>query len=291
MQDFLKEYEKRRELIEIYLKKFLELEGVSSPLKEAMQYTIKAGGKRFRPVIMYETYRICGGRDEEEIMPPACAAELIHTFTLIHDDLPAIDNDELRRGKPTLHKVFGEDVAILAGDALFIYGIEVFLEAKSEPEKILKALKSLVKSLGSKGVIEGEVLDVKGVGMKPNQNYVKKIHAKKTALFISSCLEIGSIFGGANDEEIKKFKEAGFEMGMAFQIQDDILDIVGEKEKLGKEVRKDADKMTFVKVFGLEKSKEIARIHIQNAKKILKELPYNTKFLEKTCDFIISRNY
>jgi len=289
--NFREEYETIKRKIEESLINFISIEEVSSPLREAMRYLILAGGKRLRPLLVYETYRICGGKDDEEILPPACATELIHTFTLIHDDLPAIDNDDMRRGKPTVHKVFGEDIAILAGDALFIYGIEVFLRSKSKTEKILKALSSLLNALGPRGVIEGEVLDVKSVNMKPEKEYVRKIHTKKTAMFISSCLEIGAILGGAREEEIKKFKEAGIEMGIAFQIKDDILDATGNKEELGKNVKKDANKMTYVKVYGLEKAKEIAKNQIERAKKILKELPYNTNFLQKICDFIIERNY
>jgi len=291
MDNFKEEYEIRKRKIEESLSNFISIDEVSSPLREAMRHLILAGGKRLRPVLVYETYRICGGKDDEEILPPACSTELIHTFTLIHDDLPAIDNDDMRRGKPTVHKVFGEDIAILAGDALFIYGIEIFLKSKSKPEKILKALSSLLNALGPRGVIEGEVLDIKSVDMEPEKEYVRKIHTKKTAMFISSCLEIGAILGEAKEEEIKKFKEAGLEMGMAFQIQDDILDVTGDKEKLGKNVKKDANKMTYVRVYGLEKAKEIAQKHIDRAKYLLKELPYKTDFLQKICDFIIERNY
>ena len=291
MSNFKEEYEIRKRKIEESLNNFISISEVSSPLREAMRHLILAGGKRLRPVLVYETYIICGGKDDNEILPPACATELIHTFTLIHDDLPAIDNDDMRRGKPTVHKVFGEDIAILAGDALFIYGIETFLKSKAKPEKILKALNSLLDALGPRGVIEGEVLDIKSVDMEPEEEYVRRIHTKKTAMFIASCLEIGAILGEAKEEEIKKFKEAGLEMGMAFQIQDDILDVTGDKEKLGKDVKKDANKMTYVRVYGLEKAREIAQKHIDRAKHLLNELPYKTDFLEKICDFIIERNY
>ncbi len=289
--NFKREYEIKKRKIEESLNKFILLKEVSSPLREAMRHLILSGGKRIRPILVYETYRICGGENEEEILPPACATELIHTFTLIHDDLPAIDNDDIRRGKPTVHKVFGEDIAILAGDALFIYGVEIFLKSIAKPDKIIRALNSLLNSLGPRGVIEGEVLDIKSIDKKPDEEYVKNIHTKKTANFISSCLEIGAILGGAREKEIKKFKEAGFEMGMAFQIQDDILDIIGDKEKLGKSVKKDINKMTYVKVYGLQKAREIAKEHIERAKKLLKEVPYKTDFLQKLCDFIIERNY
>ena len=291
MSNFKEEYEISKRKIEESLNNFISINEVSSPLREAMRHLILAGGKRLRPVLVYETYIICGGKDDNEILPPACATELIHTFTLIHDDLPAIDNDDMRRGKPTVHKVFGEDIAILAGDALFIYGIEIFLKSKAKPEKILKALNSLLDALGPRGVIEGEVLDIKSVDMEPEEEYVRRVHTKKTAMFIASCLEIGAILGEAKEEEIKKFKEAGLEMGMAFQIQDDILDVTGDKEKLGKDVKKDANKMTYVRVYGLEKAREIAQKHIDRAKHLLKELPYKTDFLEKICNFIIERNY
>ncbi len=291
MKNFQEEYEIRKNKIEENLLKFISLENVASPLKEAMQHLILAGGKRIRPIVAYETYRICGGKEEEEILFPCCAIEIVHTFTLIHDDLPPIDNDDLRRGVPTVHKAYGEDIAILAGDALFIYGIEVFLKSKSEPDRLLRALNSLVKALGPKGVIEGEVLDIKGEKMEPEENYLKRIHLEKTAIFFSSCLEIGAILANAKKEEISKFKEIGLEMGMAFQIQDDILDLTGDKEKMGKKVKKDINKMTFVKVFGLEKSIEIAKSHIDRAKFILDSLPYDTTFLKNLCDFIIKRTF
>ncbi len=291
MENFLREYEIRKKKIEENLLKFLSLENVTSPLKEAMQHLILAGGKRIRPILTYETYRICGGKEDHEIIPPACAIEIVHTFTLIHDDLPCIDNDDLRRGVPTVHKAFGEDIAVLAGDALFIYGIEVFLKSKSEPLKLLRALDSFVKALGPKGVIEGEVLDIKGEKMEPDVDYLKKIHLEKTAKFFSSCLEIGAILANAKKEEVEKFKEIGLEMGMAFQIQDDILDLTGDKEKVGKRVKKDINKMTYVKVFGLEKSIEIAKSHIDRAKFILDNLPYDTSFLKNLCDFIIKRTF
>lgn len=291
MKNFKEEYETKKKKIEENLIKFIFLQDVISPLREAMQHLIIAGGKRIRPILTYETYRICGGKDDEEIIPPACAIELVHTFTLIHDDLPAIDNDDLRRGVKTVHKAYGENIAILAGDALFIYGIELFLKSKSEPDRLLRALNSLVKALGPKGVIEGEVLDIKGEKMEPEENYLKRIHLEKTAIFFSSCLEIGAILASTKEEEISKFKEIGIEMGMAFQIQDDILDLTGDKEKMGKKVKKDINKMTYVKVSGLEKSIGIAKSHIDRAKYILDSLPYDTTFLKNLCDFIIKRTF
>ncbi|MEN3043972.1 MAG: polyprenyl synthetase family protein [Candidatus Hydrothermales bacterium] len=291
MKNFLEEYNKRKAKIEEYLLKYITLKDVSSPLREAMQHLILAGGKRVRPIITYETYKVCGGEDDKEIIPPACAVEIVHTFTLIHDDLPAIDNDDLRRGVPTVHKVYGEDIAILAGDALFILGIEVFLDSKAKTERVLLALNSLVKALGPRGVIEGEVLDIKGESMELNTHYLKNIHFKKTALLFSSCFEIGAILGNADKEMISKLKDAGIELGMAFQIKDDILDATGEKEKTGKKIKKDINKMTYVKAYGVEKSLEIAKEHVNKAKLILEEFNDKTKFLRELCDFIIKREF
>ncbi|MEN3046271.1 MAG: polyprenyl synthetase family protein [Candidatus Hydrothermales bacterium] len=291
MKNFLEEYNKRKLKIEESLLRYIDLKDVSSPLREAMRHLILAGGKRVRPIITYEAYKVCGGEKDEEIIPPACAIEIVHTFTLIHDDLPAIDNDDLRRGVPTVHRVYGEDIAILAGDALFIFGIEVFLDSKARPEKVLLALNSLVKALGPKGVIEGEVLDIKGEKMELNTQYLENIHLKKTALLFSSCFEIGAILGNADKETITKLKNTGIELGMAFQIKDDILDAIGEKEKIGKKVRKDINKMTYVKAYGVEKSLEIAKEHINRAKSILEEFNNKAEFLIKLCDFIIEREF
>jgi geranylgeranyl diphosphate synthase type II len=290
-KDFKKEFEKKRKRVERFLNKFLNLRKVPEPLRSSMRYTIKAGGKRLRPILVLESYEITGKDIEDEIMPPACAVEMVHTFTLIHDDLPAIDNDDFRRGKPTLHKIFGEDIAILAGDALFIYGIETFLKSEAAPKRVLEALKVFSKALGGEGVIAGEVLDIKGVGKKPNRRYLKKVHMLKTASLISVCLEIGAIIAGVKEREREIFKKAGREMGLAFQIQDDILDITGDEKKVGKKLRKDADKMTYPKLFGVERSKEIAQKHVNNAKKLLNLLPYNTDFLQDICDFIIERKW
>jgi geranylgeranyl diphosphate synthase type II len=292
--DFLKEFEKRKREIDEEIFKFLKFDkNVPLTLRKSIPYPIKAGGKRIRSIIALSTYRLCGGKNKEYILPPAVSIELIHTFSLVHDDLPAIDNDDLRRGIPSLHKKFDEATAILTGDALFIYGIEVFLKSKAPPFLKMKALEVLVKAIGPCGVVGGEIYDIEGERKKPNKNYLKKIHILKTAEFFKACFLIGGIFA-ERFEKLKILESIGLKIGLAFQIVDDILDEIGDEEKMGKGVKKDINKMTYVKVFGVQKAKERAILEKEKAKRILIQNFEESKereFLENLFDFIVNREH
>lgn len=292
--DFLKEFEKRKKQVDKSILEFLKFDKkIPSTLRKSVPYPLKAGGKRIRPITLISVYKLCGGENKSWIIPPACAVEMIHTFSLVHDDLPAIDNDDLRRGLPTVHKKFDEATAILTGDALFIYGIEVFLKSKATSDLKIKALDILLKSIGPAGVIGGEIYDIEGERKKPDPGYVKKIHLLKTAEFFKACFLMGAIFA-KKFKKLRALEEMGLKMGLAFQIVDDILDETGDEKKVGKKLKKDINKMTYVKVYGIQKAKEKALKLKERAKKILiKSFRKNKErdFLEFLFDFIIERDY
>lgn len=288
--EFIQTLEDKINLIEEGLKKYLKKE--NNPQKEiyeAMEYSLMAGGKRLRPVIMLLAGEMCGG-NISTIMPFACAMEMIHTYSLIHDDLPAMDNDDLRRGKPTNHKVFGEDMAILAGDALLNKAMETALLSDADDSVKVKALKILFSSSGTEGMIGGQVIDIK------NQEHTHKellnLHLLKTGAIIRSSGVLGGVLSGASGEEIEAIDSFCKNLGIAFQIQDDLLDVLGNVEELGKPVGSDQsnEKTTYVTLFGVEKSKELVVEHTRNAKKSIENC-FGEKALNllKLADFLASR--
>ncbi len=292
VEDILTE---KKKLIDSYLDRYLPDEDEEPEvLSRAMRYTLFAGGKRIRPILSLLAYEACGGRDMEEIMPLACAIELIHTFSLIHDDLPAMDNDDYRRGKPTSHKVFGEAIAILAGDALFSYALRLVLKSTLQPSILLRALDEILDATGINGMIGGQVEDLLGEKCEPTPERVRSIHVKKTAALIRASLTVGGIAAATASETINRLREAGENLGMAFQIVDDILDETGKKERLGKSTHKDRGqgKCTYPRVFGLEKSRHDAMEYKNIAKRILRELFGNrAEPLELIADFVVERAY
>lgn len=237
---------------------------LKEPLKihEAMRYSLLAGGKRVRPVLCIAACELVGG-DESMAMPAACAVEMIHTMSLIHDDLPCMDNDDLRRGKPTNHKVFGEDVAVLAGDALLAFSFEhIAVSTKGvSPPKIVRAIGELAKSIGSEGLVAGQVVDIHSEGLSDvGLEQLEFIHHHKTAALLEGSVVLGAILGGGSDEEVEKLRTFARCIGLLFQVVDDILDVTKSSEELGKTAGKDlvADKVTYPKLLGIEKSKEFA---------------------------------
>ncbi len=292
--NFLKEFEKRKEEIDRAILNFLKFDRiVPLTLRRSIPYPLKAGGKRIRGIIVVSTYKLCGGKNKDYILPPAASIEMIHTFSLVHDDLPAIDNDDIRRGIPTLHKKFDEATAILTGDALLVYGIETFLKSKAPSYLKMKALEILIKAIGPEGVIGGEIYDIEGERRKPDKNYLKRIHLLKTAEFFKASFLIGAILSKKFDK-LDCLEEIGLKIGLAFQIVDDILDEIGDEEKMGKKVKKDLKKMTYVKVYGVSRAKEEAFKLKEEAKNILiKNFDENKEreFLEKLFDFIVEREY
>lgn len=282
--------------IEELLNKYMpKEEGYQKTIMESMNYSLSAGGKRLRPILTLEACKIVGG-NEEDAIPFAVAIEMIHTYSLIHDDLPALDNDDLRRGRKTNHIVYGEDMAILAGDALLNYAFEVMLSSslgKRNPEKYLRAINEIAKSSGIYGMIGGQVVDVQSENEQIPKEKLDYIHNNKTAAIIIGCMRAGAIIGDANEEQIDEITKYAKNIGLSFQIVDDILDIVGDEVKLGKKVGSDIDnnKSTYPSLLGLEKSKEIANELISEAKKSIEKLSENVEFLNGLADYIIAREY
>lgn len=270
-------------------------EGYQKTVLEAMNYSLNAGGKRLRPILTLESCKVVGG-NEEDAVPFAMAIEMIHTYSLIHDDLPALDNDDVRRGRPSNHKVYGEAMGILAGDALLNYAFEVMLSNsidKENPNKYLKATNEVAKGAGIYGMIGGQVVDVESENKQISKDKLDFIHLNKTAAMIVACMRAGAIVGGADDEQLEKITKYSNNIGLAFQIVDDILDIVGDEKKLGKKVGSDLEnnKSTYPSILGLEKSKEIAFNLIEEAKEAINGLSDDTSFLNGLADYIIAREY
>ncbi|HBF2787665.1 TPA: polyprenyl synthetase family protein [Clostridioides difficile] len=282
--------------VEKVLKEYMpKEEGYQKTVIEAMNYSLSAGGKRLRPILTLEACKIVGG-NEDEAIPFAIAIEMIHTYSLIHDDLPALDNDDLRRGRPTNHKVYGEAMGILAGDALLNYAFEVMLAGsinKENPEKYLKAINEIAKGAGIYGMIGGQVVDVESENKQIEKEKLDYIHMNKTAAMMVGCMRAGATIGGANYEQMEEITKYAKNIGLSFQIVDDILDIVGDEAKLGKKVGSDIEnhKSTYPSLLGLDKSKEIAHNLIDEAKKSIEKLSDDVDFLKGLAEYIIDREY
>lgn len=285
--DVKKFIEEHKVVIDSKLDEFLS--PVDSELIQAMRYTLFAGGKRIRPILAWLSYKAAGGKKLEDILPFACGLELAHTFTLIHDDLPCMDNDDIRRGKPTNHRVFGEAMATLAGDALLASSFSLMLQSKAPPERLTEAIKIFCDAIGFRGVTFGQTLDLKGGSPTPKQ--VRKIHSKKTASFIRACIESGAILTGIEEPKRKLLRKAGLYMGMAFQIRDDLLDLIGKEEIVGKKTKKDEKKMTYPRIYGIEGAKFRAKGYARRANQIFNQLGEEWNLFKEITDFIIRRVY
>ena len=289
--EFTKLLKEKVAIVDSELKKYMDHEkNAQSDIYEAMSYSLMAGGKRLRPVIMLLTAEMCGG-SEKEVLPFACALEMIHSYSLIHDDLPAMDNDDLRRGKPTNHIVYGEAMAILAGDALLNCAMETALSADVSAEVLIKALKVLFKSSGTEGMIGGQVIDIKNSEL-PEEG-LRNLHLLKTGAIIRSAGVVGGIISGASEKEIEAIDGFCMNLGIAFQIQDDVLDVKGNEKDLGKPVGSDADnnKTTYVTLYGIEKSQEMVIEYTEMAKKSIQEcFGEKSENLIALADFLINRN-
>lgn len=292
---FKEEYQKRIESIEDILQKYLPVQqGYQKIIMEAMEYSLMAGGKRLRPMLMRESFELFGGKGKV-IEPFMAAIEMIHTYSLVHDDLPAMDNDDYRRGRKTTHVVYGEDMGILAGDALLNYAFETACSAfELEPEKSLvigRALKILAGKSGIYGMIGGQVVDVKESGHKITGDMLDFIYRLKTGALIEASVMIGAVLAGASDEETLKIVEIAGKVGMAFQIQDDILDVTSTTEMLGKPVHSDEknEKMTYVTLSGIEESKKAVKHLTSEALDTLKGLKYENSFLNELLEWLVYR--
>ena len=280
----------QKEIVETFLKKYFEKKYPPQVLHEAMTYSLFAGGKRIRPILCLASYQSCN-KNIKDILPQACALELIHTFSLIHDDLPAIDNDDLRRGKLTNHKKFGEAIAIMAGDGLLVEAFQMFLQTnKITPNILLNALKELTNAIGREGLVAGETADIIYENKEPDKQTLQFIHFHKTAIFIQASVKIGAILANANQEVISALECYGKNIGMAFQIIDDILDITQTSEQLGKPQGSDLKKkkMTYPALFGLKESEKMALNHIEKAVFSLKSIN-NSFYLEQLAFYLKNR--
>lgn len=286
--------EKVKEIEEI-LKSYLpEQNGYQRIIMDAMEYSLMAGGKRLRPMLMQETYRLFGGT-EKVIEPFMAAQEMIHTYSLVHDDLPAMDDDELRRGRKTTHVVYGEDMGILAGDALLNYAFETAAAAFDEyPEKALqigKAMKILGNKAGIYGMLGGQVVDVKETGHAVDKDVLDFIYALKTGALLESSMMIGATLAGADDESIALIEKVASKVGLAFQVQDDILDVTSTAEVLGKPIHSDEknEKTTYVTLLGIDKAEKIVEKESVEAIELLKGLPVRNDYLEWLLTQLIHR--
>jgi len=274
-----------REQVEAYLAglRFPAVPG----LEEAMRYSLLAGGKRIRPVLALATAEALG-RPTDEVLPLAAAIEMIHTYSLIHDDLPAMDDDELRRGKPTCHVAFGEDVAILAGDGLFAEALRLALEQQQgEPANVIAAVREVVTAAGTHGMVGGQFLDVAGA----DRTDLRRLHELKTGALIAA--SVGSVLAleGLGGPATIPFRRFAAELGVVFQIVDDILDVTGDEEELGKPRGSDErhGKATYVSVFGLDRARELARESHAAARSALAEADGATGRLGQIADYILTR--
>lgn len=261
-------------------------------VNDAARYSLTLGGKRIRPIIMLECCRIFGG-DIKDALNFAVALEMIHTYSLIHDDLPCMDNDDMRRGNPSCHIKFGEDTALLAGDTLLTEAFNVAANSTIDDSRKIKAIAILAKRAGLHGMIGGQVLDLSFENTKPTLEELKEMCRLKTGCLISAAAEIGAVIAGATANQVKLISEYAFNVGLAFQIIDDILDVTSTPETLGKPINSDIynDKTTFVTLLGLERSKAFATELTNNALDILNSLNKDTKRLCALTNTLLQRNY
>ena len=294
--NFKEELKDRVDHIEAILKEYLpKEEGWQKTVIAAMNYSVRAGGKRLRPMLMEETYRLFGGKGRE-IEPFMAAIEMIHTYSLVHDDLPAMDNDEYRRGRKTTHVVYGEAMAILAGDGLLNYAFETAMKSftmEGDLEKKARALSVLAQKAGIYGMIGGQTADIEAedLGDQVTTEHLMFIHAHKTSALIEAAMMTGAILAGASQEEIAQIEKAAYEIGIAFQIQDDILDVTSTLEMLGKPIGSDAKnhKTTYVTLKGLEESRKEQQELSLHAIETIRNIGYSNDFLMELVTSLITR--
>ncbi len=279
----------QKERVDAYIDRYLLPETVNpESIHKAIRYSVFSGGKRFRAGLCIAACETFGG-DTGRVIPVASGIELIHTYSLIHDDLPCMDDDDLRRGKPTLHKAYGENIAVLAGDALNALAFDLVSRADD-----CRLIRVLAHAIGTEGMIGGQVADVESVERPDiSAEDVEFIHTRKTAALIRASLEMGAIAAGAGDAGLGLVGGFGARIGLAFQVVDDILDIVSTDEVLGKDVGsdEDKDKATYPKVYGLDRSKEIALGLVDEGKRLLDGIDRDTSVLRGLADFVVSRVY
>lgn len=284
----------KQSLVDEFLEKYLvtKTNSSSSPktLSKSMRYSLMAKGKRLRPILAIASYEAVGGR-EKNIIPIAASLELIHTYSLIHDDLPAMDNDDFRRNKPTNHKVFGEAVAILAGDALLTEAFGIIAKASLKADILIEVIKELTYACGVEGMVGGQVADIISEDKKIKKNDLLYIHTHKTGALIKASVRIGAIMAEASPKVMSSLSEYGEKIGLAFQIVDDILDVIGTKEELGKPTGADyiKGKNTYPSVFGMEESRRQAENMIKESLKAIKGFNECADPLREIAKYILNR--
>ena len=263
------------------------------PIHRAMRYSVLAGGKRLRPILCLECGRLFGV-DDEALLRAAAALELVHTYSLIHDDLPAMDNDDMRRGKPTSHRVFGEAMAILAGDGLLTLAFEIISQPGLIPAELqLQLIHELAYALGTRGLIGGQVADLAAVHTDVSEATLRYIHRTKTGALICAAARMGALIAGAPDDDLGRVTQYGERVGLAFQIADDLLDVLGTEQELGKTVHKDSDqhKATYPAFYGIAESRRIARGLVREAGEALAPYGDRSRRLNEIAHFLITRQF
>ena len=292
--NFQDELAKRTEETEKVIRSFLPAEaGFAGTMAQAMNYSMLAGGKRLRPMLIRETYRLFDGK-EEVVKPFMAGMEMIHTHSLIHDDLPALDDDDYRRGRLTTHKVYGEAMGVLSGVALLNYAYETMFQAFAPPDcqaHMIQALKVMSHKTGLYGMLGGQSVDVENDGKPMSREMIDYIYENKTSALIEASVMTGAILAGANEQEVSAVEKAAGNIGLAFQIQDDILDVTSTAEELGKPVHSDEknNKVTYVTLFGTEKAAEQVEELSEKAIDLLKSLNKNNEFLYLLIEKLINR--
>ena len=286
----------QQERVETALDRFLPSLDIYPPkLIDAMRYSVFAGGKRLRPILVLVAAEAVGG-DAEAVLPAACAIEYVHTYSMIHDDLPAMDDDDLRRGVPTNHVVYGEAMAILAGDALLTHAFELLSSAplvdRFSASVLLQVHQCLASASGGLGMIGGQVIDIISEGQDVDLSTVEYIHRHKTAALIEASVVMGGLLGGGTEEEVEALRTYGQHVGWAFQIADDILDVEGDAALLGKAVGRDAElaKATYPAVLGVDMSRQRAHELMEEGIHALDVLSHDTDRLRQIASYIVSRN-
>lgn len=291
MQSWENELKRRQRLVEAFLQGQFTQKNSYQVLLEAMRYSLLAGGKRLRPVLCMSFCEACGGVPEAALRAGA-AIEMVHTYSLIHDDLPCMDNDDFRRGKPTCHKAYGEDVATLAGDALLTAAFRFLVNMEAPAERIIRCIDILSCAAGEHGMIAGQILDLEGEKRPLSEEELRNVHWHKTGEMIRAACQMGVVLGGGTEQQIEAAGEFAHGLGIAFQIRDDILDYIGTQEELGKPIGSDAEngKSTFVTLFGIEKCQKTVESETAYAVAAIKKAEFHqTGFLEWLAQLLMFR--
>lgn len=290
--NFKAEWKKRADLVEKgLLRELKKVPAYDETLEKAMEYSLMAGGKRLRPVLLMAAADAVG-KDGAAFLTTGCAIEMIHTYSLIHDDLPAMDNDDYRRGKPTNHKVFGDGIAVLAGDALLTLAFEVMLRQEgAAPETLVTVVSEMSRAAGPYGMVGGQVLDLEGEGRRLDLAALRKIHMGKTGALFCAAIRSGAILAGAKEEELAALTLYAERFGLAFQITDDILDVTGDEAAIGKPVGSDVrnEKATYVTLTSLEEAKKLAEDAVDEAVEALDIFGERAAFLRDLALFLLGR--